>query len=105
MLNRQEFFDRIYMRYMWKMKNLPSICDCDAKFTLEHALCCHLGTYMIQRYNNLRDLGENLMREISHDVRVEPFLLEIPSHEITDLLKSAIKDDETRAEFSANGFW
>ena len=31
-LNKQEFFDGIYLRYMREMKNLPSICACDAKF-------------------------------------------------------------------------
>ena len=83
----------------------PSICACDAKFTLEHTLSCHLGGYII-RHNNLRDLGANLMREISRDVRVEPPLLEVSSQETTDLPKSAIKGDEAcGADFSANGFW
>ena len=59
-----------------------------------------------RRHNNLRDLGANLIREISHDVRVEQPLLEVSPQETTDLPKSAIKGDETRgADFSANGFW
>ena len=68
---------------MWEMKNLQSICACDAKFALEHALSCYLGGYIIQRHNSLRDLSANLMREISHDVRIEPPLLEVSSQEIS----------------------
>jgi len=104
-LNKQEFFDGVYMRHMWEMKNLPSTCACDEKFTLEHAISCHLGGYIIHRHNNLRDLGANLMKEVSHDVRIEPPLLEVGTNEIIDLPISAITGDEARADFSANGFW
>ena len=47
------------------------------------------------------------MREISHGVRVEPPLYwKLGAQEITNLPKSAIKGDETRANgFSANRFW
>ena len=104
-LNKQEFSDGLYMRYMWELKNLPSNCACDAKFTLEHALSCHLGGYIIQRHNNLRDLAAILMKEVSYDVRVEPALLEVRANEIEDLSKSAIKGNEARADVRANGFW
>lgn len=69
------------MRYVWEMKNLPSNYACDAKFTLEHVLSCHLGGY-IHRHYNLRDPGANLMKEISHDVQVELPLLEVSQHEV-----------------------
>ena len=104
-LNKQEFSDGLYMRYMWELKNLPSNCARDAKFTLEYALSCHLGGYIIQRHNNLRDLAAILMKEVSYDVRVEPALLEVRANEIEDLPKSAIKGNEARADVSANGFW
>ena len=100
-LNKQEFFDGIFMRYTWEMKNLPSNCACNARFSLEHALSCLFGGYIIHHHNNLRDLGANLMKEVSHDVRVEPPLLEVSPHEINDLPKSSIKGDEARADINA----
>ena len=45
------------------------------------------------------------MRDISHNERIEPPLLEVSTQEIPDLPKSAIKGDEARADFGANGFW
>lgn len=103
-LNKQEFFDAIYMRYGWQMKRLPLKCACQANFTIEHALSCHLGGYIIQRHNNIRDALANMMREVCHDVKVEPALIEATG-ESEDLPPSAIKGNEARADVSCNGFW
>ena len=84
---------------MWKLKNLPSNCACDAKFTLEHALSCHLGGYIIQRHNNLHYLAAFLTRQVFYDVRVEPAFLEVRVNEIKDLPKSAIKGSERQRQW------
>ena len=49
---------------------------CVSNFTIEHALSCHLGGYIVQRHNNIRDALANMMREVCHDVKVEPALIE-----------------------------
>ena len=54
------------------MKRLPVKCACQANFTVDHALPCHLGGFMIQRHNNVRDMTANLLREVCHDVSLEP---------------------------------
>ena len=103
-VNKQEFFDPIYMRYGWQMKRFPLNCACQLNFTIEHALSCHFGGYIVQRHNNIRDTLANMMREVCHDVKVEPALIE-ETGESEDLPPSAIKGNEARADVSCNGFW
>ena len=71
---KQEFFDAIFMRYGWQMKRLPVKCACQASFSIEHALSCHLGGYIIHRHNNIRDALATMLKEVSHDVKIEPAL-------------------------------
>lgn len=100
-VNKQEFFDPIYMRYGWQMKRFPLNCACQLNFTIEHALSCHFGGYIVQRHNNIRDTLANMMREVCHDVKVEPALIE-ETGESEDLPPSAIKGNEARADVSCN---
>ena len=104
-LNKQEFLDAICMRYAWQMKRLPAKCACQVNLTLDHALSCHLGGFTIQRHNNIRDVTANLLREVCHDVSLEPTLLDASS-ESKDLKQaSSFKGCDARADVSANGFW
>ena len=104
MLNKQEFVDLIYLRYNWELQKVPINCACSAKFTLQHALNCNLGGYVISRHNHLRDLLGSLLNECCTDMQIEPPLLPAPQ-EAVDLPRSAIKADEARADISARGFW
>ena len=52
-LNKQEFFDAMCMRYGWVMKRLPSRSSCNANFSIEHMLSSHLGGFIIQQHNNI----------------------------------------------------
>ena len=103
-LNKQEFFDAVYMRYAWRMKRLPIKCACQSNFSLDHALSCHLGGFTIQRHNNIRDVIGNLLKEVSHDVVIELILMDA-TKESSDLPRSSIKGNEARVDVSANGFW
>lgn len=103
-LNKQEFVDAIHMRYGWNMKRLPAKCACTANFSIDHALSCHLGGYVIQRHNNIRDTLATMMREVCHDVSTEPQLIDV-SEESVDLPRSTITGNEARADISARGFW
>jgi len=103
-LNKQEFFDAVYMRYAWELKRLPERCACIPKFTAEYALSCHIGGYIMHRHNNVRDLTSQLLKEVCYDVRSKPVLLD-PLKELDDLPKCAIQNPEARADISASGFW
>ena len=76
-LNKQEFRDSICLRYGWNIPNTPSYCQCGTKNDIDHALSCQLGGYVIMRHNRVRDLEADLMKEVCHNVQVEPQLLPI----------------------------
>jgi len=86
------------------MNRMLTKCTCQANFTIEHALSCHLGGFIIQRHNNIRDAIASMMREVCHDVKVEPAHIDA-TIESADLPASAIKGNEARADVSCNGFW
>ena len=60
-LNKQEFQDSIYLRYGWRVLNTPSYCQCSEKNSVDHALSCKKGGYIIMRHNKLRDLEAKLL--------------------------------------------
>ena len=103
-LNKREFFDAIYLRYKWDVKNFPAKCACQQRNSIEHALSCHLGGYIILRHNEIRDVTAELVNEICKDVKVEP-LLQPLNNDNGNLQKSAISSDEARADLSMLGFW
>ena len=76
-LNKQEFRDSVCLRYGWNIPNTPSYCQCKAENNLDHALNCKLGGYVGMRHNRVRDLEASLMKEVCHDVQIEPELLPI----------------------------
>ena len=87
------------------MRRLPVKCACQASFSIERALSCHLGGYIIHRHNNIRDALATMLKEVSHDVKIEPALLELTRTDSADFQKSAICGNEARADVSSNGFW
>ena len=74
-LNKQEFRDSICLRYGWNIPNTPSFCQCQKENTIDHTLNCKKGGYVSMRHNRVRDLEADLMREVCHDVQIEPELL------------------------------
>ena len=68
-LNKREFFDGLFLRYGWELSNLPQNCACHAKFTIQHALSCHIGGYIIRRHNQVRDLTAALLKETCNNVK------------------------------------
>ena len=76
-LNKQEFRDSVCLRYGWNIPNTSSYCQCKAENNVDHALNCKLGGYVGMRHNRVRDLEAALMRQVCHNVQVEPELLPI----------------------------
>jgi len=44
-------------------------CACQENLTIEHG-------FITQRHNNIRDAIASMMREVCHDVKVEPALID-----------------------------
>ena len=48
------------------------MCVCGVHFTVDHAMICKRGGFIIQRHNELRDLEGELLKTVCYDVEVEP---------------------------------
>ena len=65
------------MQKGWTIPNLPSICACGLKFSLQHCMRCNKGGFVTQRHNGVRDLTVNMLKEVCVDVTVEPLMIEL----------------------------
>jgi hypothetical protein len=101
-MNKQEFHDAIALRYDMKISNVPGICLCNQKNSINHALTCHKGGYTILRHNSLRDTVAELLTGICKDVVIEPPLLELNGEQLT---RGTITSREARLDVSARSFW
>ena len=79
------------------------MCNCGAKYYLQHSLSCKKGGFITLRHNHLHNITANLIDQVCHDSRVEP-LLQTLTGETFDS-KSTNARDEARLEISARGFW
>ena len=91
------------IRYRWPLSRLPNMCNCGAKYYLQHSLSCKKGGFITLRHNHLHNITANLIDQVCHDSRVEP-LLQTLTGETFDS-KSTNARDEARLEISARGFW
>ena len=102
-LNKQQFWDAIRIRYNWNLDRLPTECVCGEKFDISHALSCKKGGMVTLRHNELRDITASLLKEICHDVRTEPQLMEVNGEVFAQ--RTANTRPEARLDISALGFW
>ena len=100
-LNRQEFRDSLCIRYGWKIPKTPLHCACGNKNTIDHALTCTKGGYVIMRHNQIRDLEAILLKDVCKDVKVEPELLPIGNRSVSSSNTSV----KARIDVSAVGIW
>ena len=91
-LNKQEFRDSVCLRYGWRIPDTPAYCQCGKKNSLDHTLTCPNGGYVIMRHNGIRDLEEELMKEVCKDVKIEPAHL-------------PVTQDMARLDVSGVGVW
>ena len=90
---KREFYDGLYLRYGWNLKNLPSECVCKSKFSADHALSCKTGGFVTLRHNEMRDISTDLLSTVCKDVCKEP------------CLQQSENGVELRVDVSARGFW
>ena len=101
-LSKREFRDALRLRYNWPLNDIPSKCVCGDDFSVEHAMVCRRGGFIIQRHDELRNLEAELLRSVCNDVEVEPILQDITNE---DLSKAANKAPNARLDIHARGFW
>ena len=101
--NKQTFWDLMRIRYGYQLIRLPVKCACGAHFDLQHALSCKKGGFVTLRHNMVRDVTARLLKEVCHDVLVEPQLLPITGEKLKEA--TANKSDEARLDISARSFW
>ena len=102
-LDKQSFWNCIFLRYHIPLQCIPTTCSCGCAFNAQHALTCPKGGFIINRYNELRDLTAEILDEICSDVKIEP-LLQPKNGEIFSK-RSTIRTDDARADVAARGFW
>ena len=47
----------IHLHYCWLLDNLPSICPCEERFTVDHAQICNLSGFIHMRHNDPTNEG------------------------------------------------
>ena len=102
-LHKGAFRDGLCLRYGWEPPHLPDICTCGAPFSVDHALNCPCGGFPSLRHNELRDITASLMKEVCHNVTIEPILQPLSGETLHP--RSAILDDNARSDVRAEGFW
>ena len=98
-LNKKEFRDAIKLRYDWEITDTPMICACGVQFSVDHAMVCQRGGFIIQRHNELRDLETEM---VCNDVEVEPVLQEVTGDTLNH---GANKAPDARLDIHARDFW
>ena len=63
-LNKQEFYDGVRIRYRWAPKYMPSTCICVKRFDVDHALSCQKSGSILRRHDKVRELIENIAGEL-----------------------------------------
>ena len=102
-LDKQTFWDVLYIRYGYILSRLPSKCVCGDNFTIVHALSCAKGGFISMRHNEIRDLTAELIHKVCYDVETEPKLNPVTEEKFA--LKTANTNDEARVDVSARSFW
>ena len=67
-LKKREFRDRLSLHYDWPIAKIPSMCLCGDPFTIDHAMICMRGGFIIKRHNELQDLEPEFLNMVCKDV-------------------------------------
>ena len=70
-------------------------------FTVDHAMICKLGGFVIMRHNELRDLEAELLNIVCSDVQVEPALQDNSGERLNG---GSNKAPDARLDIRARGF-
>ena len=79
------------------------MCTCGSIFNIEHALTCKKIWLITLRHNRLRNRTASLLKEVCHDVRIEPTLQKLTGEQFKQRAANTL--DEVRLDVAARGFW
>ena len=65
-------------------------------------MTCTKGRFVYRRHEYVRDQFASLLKNVCHDVEVEPQLQALTEEALSNSTKSS---DEARLDVSARGFW
>ena len=99
-LNKRAFHDSLCLRYSWKIDGMAITCECGERNSINHALICKKGGFVIRRHNEIRDLEAELLDEVCISVTKEPQLMPLSGQVIRGNTAP-----EARLDVSAVGFW
>ena len=102
-LNGSTFQDALCLRFGWSLPRLPSTCICGKSFIVEHALNRPMGGLQTHRHNEIRDLTTDMLKEVCHNVSVEPSLQPLRGEHFEN--RSTSTDEGARLDIAADGFW
>ena len=102
LLNKREFYDALSLRNRWTPKFLPSFCPCGKRYDVDHAMSCMKGGFIYRRHDDVRDMLASLLKDVCHDVHVEPHIETLTGDVLPDGTNSS---DETRLDVSVRDFW
>ena len=100
-LNKQQFWDSIRLRYGWPIPGLPVRFSCGEDFNVQHAMSCKKGGL---RHSEVRDLTTTLLSDVCKDIELEPSLFTLNGQQHT-MRKTAKTNDEVRLDICARSFW
>ena len=78
------------------------MCVCGVRFTVDHAMICKGGGFIIQRHNELRHLEARLLKMLCYDAAVEPGSQPVTGEELN---RGANQSHDARSDVHARGFW
>ena len=61
LMNKREFHDAVSLRYRWKPKYLPQVCECGKKFSIDHSMTCSTGGFIHARHDELKQVITNML--------------------------------------------
>ena len=105
-LHKRHFVDALCLRYGWLPVDLPVHCVCGEKFSVEHALSCLKGGFVVGHHNEIRDFTTSILTEGCKDVSIKPTLQPVPEKESFPSLANVT--DGARMDIAVipvNGFW
>ena len=102
-LHKGDFRDSLLMRYGKDLPRLPSSCVCGKPMTINHALNCPRGGYIIARHNHVRDFLASQLSQLYKDVEVEPQLQPLEGETFTR--QGTLTFEQARPNIRARSFY
>ena len=73
-LNKQQFWDSVRLRYGWPFPGLQASCWCGEGFNVQHTMSCKKGRFVTFQHNEMRDIAATLIKSMQRcRIRVIPF--------------------------------